>query len=309
MLKETKILFDNIKDFRNRNMINEGISEGDIRKYMENHQFVYIFYAGDGKNPRGWRTIRPYVLGVIKGKKGNIGVRAWQDKGRSSDYMNRPTRPKRNPDMIDSFEHDFWYDDLDGKQKPGWRMFRLDRIEQIYPTGQRFVDGDGNVIFPPKYNKSGDNDMSSIIFQVTDRKEPDTERDYRPSDLKITQKREKKDWSVFQRGNANRKQITPEEISYFQKIARDISKKGISAFFIAINDRDEFELIDEKNRNKVPQQAIVGNLSRLYDKEVRKQPDVAADKYHDDKRKEALNEVKDKKIGGFPHNIKSFFKT
>ena len=307
MLKETKILINNIKNFRNHQMINEGISEGDIRKYMEKHQFVYIFYAGDGQNPRGWRTIRPYVLGVIKGKEGNIGVRAWQDKGRSSDYMNRPTRPKRKPDLETSFEHDYWYDDLDGKQKPGWRMFRLDKIEQIYPTGQRFVDGDGNVVFPPKYNFSGDKHMSSIMFQVTDKKEPEPERDYRPSDLIITQKREKKDWTIFQRANANRKKITPDEISYFRKIARDVSKKGIGAFFIAINDRDEFELIDEKNRNKVPKQAIVGNLSRLYDKEIRQKPEASDDAYHEKQRREALNEIKDKKIGGFPHNIKSFF--
>lgn len=302
MLKETKILIDNIKNFRNHNMINEGISEGDIRKYMEKHQFVYIFYAGDGTNPRGWRTIRPYVLGVIKGKENNIGVRAWQDKGRS---VSKDITKRRGN------EHDHWTDTLDNETKPGWRMFRLDRIEQIYPTGQRFVDGDGNVVFPPKYNFSGDKDMSSIMFQVSDRKEPEPEREYRPSDLRISYKRRQKDWGVFQRGNANRRDIKPEDILSFNKVANDIYKKGMGAFFVAINDRDEFELVDEKNRMKVPKQAIVGNLARLYDKHIRQKPDDESffDNQKDEMKNTALNEIKEKENTKFPYNIKSFFKS
>lgn len=298
MLKENKILIDNIKYFRNHLMINESISESDIRKYMENHEFVYIFYGGDGQNPRGWRTIRPYVLGVINGKENNIGVRAWQDKGRS--VSKDITKLRGN-------EHDFWYDNLDNKQKPGWRMFRLDKIEQIYPTGKKFVDGKGNVIFPPKYNFSGDKDMSSIMFQVTDKKEPDV--NVTSNDLKVTQKRERKDWSVFQNANANRRKITPQEISNFKRIASNILKKKADNLVIAINNRNEFELIDVKNVNKIPKEAVVGSLSRLYDKEVRKGIDSKADRFHDQQRNISLNEIKDNKIRGFPYNINSFFKT
>lgn len=296
MLKETKILIDNVKNFRNRYMINEGISAGDIRKYMEKHQFVYIFYAGDGQNPRGWRTIRPYVLGLSKAK--NPVVRAWQDKGKS--VSKDITKLRGN-------KHDYWVDDLDNTQKPGWRMFRLDRIEQIYPTGQRFVDGSGNVVFPPEYNFSGDKDMISISFQVTDKKEPEPERDYDPSQLQIMQKRQRKDWSIFQRADANRREITRDDVINFRKIARDVMKKGIGAFFIAINDRDEFELVDEKNRNKVPERAIVGNLARLHSKHVTDKPEDET--FFEKELDTSLNEVKNKKIGGFPFNIKSFFKS
>lgn len=280
---EHKTIINNIKIFRKNRLICEGIGEGDIRKYMENHQFVYIFYAGDGHNPRGWRTIRPYVLGTTQAN--NLAIRAWQDRGRSADYMNRPTRQ-------DSEYHDYWIDSLDNKEKPGWRLFRLDKIEQIYPTGQRFVDNKGNVIIPPKYNKAGDKGMTSIIFQVSTNKEPeiDVNLDPESTNLQIIQKKGKRDWGVFQNANANRRKITPQEISNFKNIANKIIRKKAGDLMIVINNKNDFELVELKNINKVPQDAIVGNLARLYDMEVRQNQDSKADVFHNNQRKFALNE-------------------
>ena len=121
MQPEIKNLFENIKIFKQ--LLTEGAADNDIIKYIQNHEYIYIYYAGDDNNKMGYRTIRPYVLGVSK--SGNKVVRAWQDNKRNSySFMNKPTRH-------DSQEHDYWLDD-DGSTKPGWRMFRLDKISKIY---------------------------------------------------------------------------------------------------------------------------------------------------------------------------------
>lgn len=297
MSEETKILFNNIKNFRNRYLISEGVGEGDIRKYMEMHQFLYVFYSGDGKNPRGWRTIRPYVLGTSKA--GNLVVRVWQDRGKSV---------SKDITKLRGIEHDYWHDDLDGVRKPGWRMFRLDKIEKLYPTGKKFVDNDGNVVFPPKYNHSGDKDMTSIIFQVSDRKEPELDVDTNTLKTQITPKRQKRDWGVFQGANTNRRKITPQEIINFKNIVNNIIKKKAGNIIITINNRNEFELVDIKDIHKVPEQSIVGNLARLYDKEVRQKPEADADAFYNKQRSDSLNEMKNIKINNFTYNIKRFLK-
>ena len=297
MLNETQILFNKIKDFRKKTLITEGVSNSDIRKYMEKHQFVYIFYAGDGSNPRGWRTIRPYVLGTMKSGDTTVNVvRAWQDKGRSADFMNRPTRP-------DSQNHDFWVDD-DGKTKPGWRMFRLDRIESMYPTGKRFVDDNGNVVIPPKYNESGDKDMLSITFQITRRKAPEIEPDVDEPTKPLIDTR--KDWSVFDGVDATTVEIKRDELINLKRIASNVMKKKAGSFFVALNNKGEFEIVEEKNRDKVNEKAILGNLQNLFHKIVGTE---RIDKsFIEKQRSETLNETNEEKKGGFPYNIRSFFK-
>ena len=172
MGEETKILFENIKNFRH--LITEAVSDADMAKYINNHEHILIYYQGDETTASGKRAIRPYVLGT--NKSGNKVIRAWEDNGASWHFSNKPTRPSNNPNMTDSDKHDYWTDEKG--VKPGWRMFRLDKIQQVYPTGQKFNDENGLVMIPAGYHEGGDKDMVSIDAYVSTKTEPDFEQQY-----------------------------------------------------------------------------------------------------------------------------------
>ena len=62
ILNEIKIFFSNIKNLRH--LLNEGVGENDIVDAIQKHEYIYIYYAGDNTIERGYRTIRPFVLGT-----------------------------------------------------------------------------------------------------------------------------------------------------------------------------------------------------------------------------------------------------
>ena len=247
MLTEVKILFENIKIFRK--LLTESVSDNDIVKYIENHEYLYIYYAGDGENKKGYRTIRPYVLGVST--SGNRVLRAWQDNKKNSyTFDNRPTRS-------DSYGHDYWNDE--GGSKPGWRMFNLDKIEKVYPTGKRFINSDGTVMIPPKYKEGSDKGMSSIIAYVSSKSEP-VVQPTEPTQQSATGVRKTK-WDNFNRANKNNRKITADDVLKLRDIASRVYKKSRGSFLVAINNKNDFELINVNDKNKVPKEAIVGTLS------------------------------------------------
>jgi len=295
MLSESKILFDKIKDFRY--LLTEGVGDNDIIDAIQNHEYIYIYYAGDENNKRGYRTIRPYVLGVSTA--GNKVIRAWQDRGKSVSYFmgNRGNK------------HDYWGDD-DGKTKPGWRMFRLDRIEKIYPTGRKFNNPDGTVKIPPEYKEGSDKNMTSIIAYVSSKTEPD----FVPKEVIPTTGEKRTKWTNFNRGNRNNRKITANDVAKLRDIASRIYKKKLGSFLVAINNNDEFELIDVRDKDKVPELAIVGNLPNLYSTLVK--TNVPADnKFFDTTRnkakqekEKAQTEIKETESSTIPIERKTFFK-
>jgi hypothetical protein len=297
MITEVKILLDNIKNFRH--LISEGVGENDIVQYLNNHEFIYIYYGGDGVNKRGYRTIRPYVVGT--NHSNNKVVRAWQDRGKSLSYQ---TKLRGN-------KHDYWTDE-DGDVKPGWRMFRLDKIEKIYPTGKKFHKSDGTVMIPPDYKEGSDADMSSIIAWVSSKTEPETvKREVEPA--VAGQKRTK--WDNFSRGNKNNRKIEAGDVVKLRDIASRIYKKAIGNFIVVINNNNEFDIIEVKDKTKVPTEAIVGNLPNLYDTLVKKNAPVN-DKFFKDKSNDAKreiektpNEIKETNLPSIPFEKKTFFKT
>jgi WYL domain len=299
MLNESNIIFDNIKTFRS--LITEAVGENDIVNYINDHEYIYIYYTGDETNKRGYRTIRPYVLGTSKA--GNLVVRAWQDRGKSVSFNNKPTRKN-------SFEHDYWQDE-EGATKPGWRMFRLDRIEKIYPTGKKFNKTDGRVMIPPKYKEGSDADMTNIIAYVSTKTEPEIE----PTSGATTQTGVKKTrWDNFSLGDKNKRKITPADVTKLSDIASRVLKMKKDKFLVVINNKNEFELIEIKDKNKVPSKAIVGNLPNLYDTLVKKNAptdDAFFKKAKADlqnKIPEEQPEIKEENIPTIPHSIKTFFK-
>ena len=254
--EETKILFKNIKTFRR--LITEAVGQNDMEKYINNHEFIYIYYAGDGENKRGWRTIRPYVLGTSS-KDGGLLLRAWQDLGKST---SKSLNLRGN-------KHDYWTDNSDGKVKAGWRMFRLDKIEQLLPIGKKFNYSNGSVMIPPDYKEGSDKGMASIIAYVSTEKAPVQLSGSTEPAVQTNQRVGK--WDRFQRANNKNRKITSDDVLNLRKKVRDVLKEKIGNFNVVINDRNEFEIIRAKDINNVPKQAIVGSLANLYDTMV-KQP-------------------------------------
>lgn len=297
MVNEDKTFFKNIKNFRN--LLVESVSENDIKKYIENHEFIYIYYAGDEKNQKGYRTIRPYVLGVSRAN--NLVIRAWQDRGKSVSRMLN----KRG------LFHDYW-DDNNGEQKPGWRMFRLDRIEKIYPIKRKFHDSEGNVMIPPKYKEGSDKDMKQIIAYVSTEKEPKIE----PTEPAGIQKQKINKWERFNKGNKNNRKINRDDILALRNIIRDVYKERIGDFYVVINNNNEYEPVRVKDLGKIPKQAIVGDISYLYDTMVKSNitPD---DKFFKTTRNKLYGDLKNKntnvsenknELPTIPFERKSFFK-
>jgi hypothetical protein len=101
---------------------------------IKGRQKVIIYYDGDEPGGRGIRQIEPVCLGVSKA--GNKILRAWDDEGASHTAYK-------------------------GEQPlPGWRIFRLDKILSIKPTGEVYNTP------KPNYNFNGDKSMVSVIINA-----------------------------------------------------------------------------------------------------------------------------------------------
>jgi predicted DNA-binding transcriptional regulator YafY len=99
---------------------------------IKNKQKCIIYYDGDEPGGKGIRQIEPVCLGISK--SGNKVLRAWDDEGASHrGYTGE-------------------------KPLPGWRMFRLDKILTLKPTGEIFTE------IRPNFNPNGDKSMKSFII-------------------------------------------------------------------------------------------------------------------------------------------------
>ena len=114
------------------NLILEVASIDSVVKAIRERKRVIIYYEGDEPGGRGIREIEPVCLGVSKA--GNKVVRAWDLEGASHTAYK-------------------------GEQPlPGWRLFRLDKINSIKSTGETFDE------MRPNFNPNGDKSMTSIII-------------------------------------------------------------------------------------------------------------------------------------------------
>ena len=305
MSEENKILRENIEHFRH--LLTEGVSDADIEKYINNHEYVYIYYNGDDKTQSGNRTIRPYVLGTSK-KSGKSVLRAWQDRGKSWHFQNKPTRPADNPNMGDSKYHDYWVDE-EG-EKPGWRMFRVDRISKIYPTGKKFHDENGLVMIPAGYHEGGDDDMSSVKAYVSTKTEPLDMKYDRETEPELIAKPDqlKAKWDAIKRGNTSRRKMTGDDVVKLRDIASRVYKKKHGNFLVAVDDRNNLHLItpQQKQKQGIPDTAIYGSLPYLYDTLVNanKTPD---DRFFKNKLSQAQQQMNEENPS-IPYKKMTFFK-
>ena len=101
---------------------------------IKKRQRVIIYYDGDEPGGRGIREVEPVCLGTSKA--GNKILRAWDEEGASHTAYK-------------------------GEQPlPGWRIFRLDKILSIKPTGEIYNTP------RPDYNFNGDKSMVSVIINA-----------------------------------------------------------------------------------------------------------------------------------------------
>ena len=115
-----------------KGLICELASIDDVVDCIKNKKKCVIYYDGDEPGGRGLRDIEPVCLGVSKA--GNKVVRAWDNEGSS---------------------HTAYIRD---QPLPGWRLFRLDKILSLKPTGENFTE------MKPGYNVNGDKSMVSVII-------------------------------------------------------------------------------------------------------------------------------------------------
>ena len=117
-----------------KSLILEIASVDSIVNAIKNKDKIVIYYDGDEPGGRGIRQIEPVCLGVSKA--GNKVLRAWDSEGAS-------------------------HTGYKGEQPlPGWRIFRLDKILSIKPTGEVYNTP------KPGYNFNGDKSMVSVIINA-----------------------------------------------------------------------------------------------------------------------------------------------
>ena len=117
-----------------KNLIVEIASIESVIDCIKNKKKCIIYYDGDEPGGRGLREIEPVCLGTSKA--GNKVLRAWGEEGAS-------------------------HTGYKGEQPlPGWRLFRLDKILSLKPTGETFTE------VKPDYNPDGDKSMKSVIINA-----------------------------------------------------------------------------------------------------------------------------------------------
>jgi len=117
-----------------KGLIFEIASNKAIVDAITKRQVCVINYQGDEPGGNGLRTIEPVCLGYSIA--GNPVLRAWDLEGASHRAY------------------------LGKKPLPSWRMFRVDKIIMIRPTGETFNEP------KPNYNPNGDKSMTKIIVNA-----------------------------------------------------------------------------------------------------------------------------------------------
>lgn len=115
-------------------LILEVASREQITDAIKNRRVCAIYYDGDEPGGRGLRVIEPVAFGLTK--KGNPVVRAWDREGAShTSYLGK-------------------------KPLPGWRFFRVDKMQFIRPTQETFDTP------RPNYNPNGDRSMERVFINA-----------------------------------------------------------------------------------------------------------------------------------------------
>ena len=117
-----------------KSLILEVASIDSVVNAIKNKDKIIIYYDGDEPGGRGLRNIEPVCFGYSKA--GNPVLRAWDEEGASHTAYK-------------------------GEQPlPGWRLFRVDKIQSFKPSGEKFNEP------KPGYNPRGDKSMTRVIINA-----------------------------------------------------------------------------------------------------------------------------------------------
>ncbi len=280
MLTELNRFFKNIKNFR---MLNEGVGESTIVDAINNHKYIYIYYAGDNTTMKGYRTIKPFVLGTITTKDGETKeyLRAWQEAGSSDSFAGLTGRKRA--------DHEYHFDEK-GRVKPGWRLFRVDGITSALPTGKFFSNEEGKL--PPFYNPN-DKQMDSIKAAV----QPAGKTPVQAKGLDSLEKpdvvSQQVDKSAFDnqaqkfrqffKATPRTRDASAEEIENLFNIAKTVKKKSPDKLLVVANEKGDMILRNIEDKDKLPPDSIVGNLRDLYNKFVEPKKQIPSDFFREKK--------------------------
>jgi hypothetical protein len=181
---------------------------------------VHIYYAGDNTIMKGYRTIKPYVLGTSKSKESQqspyLLLRAWETAGNSDSRK--------------------IYYDQKGKGQYGWRLFRVDKITSFLPTGELFSTEEGKFPDPDAYNPN-DSQMGSIIaaVEIVD-DEPETnvsgnvtQQKVQPSGDTSAFKAQANKFKRFSNIAKKQREITADEVEHLWGMVSQMRARGSKA--------------------------------------------------------------------------------
>lgn len=236
---ENKIIIENVKRFR---VLLTESSESIIVDAIKDKRYLYFYYAGEGKQSRGYRTIKPYIIGTR-----NDGVevlRGWQVDGDSSSMTGGNRR-----DGIPRTGHEKFYDPGLHKTVPGWREFRLDRILSVYPTGHTFKTDK----LPTPYKGNNDSVITNVKAHI-----PTT---YSPEPKERARK-------VIADKIMNRPSFKNDVEGWYNSV-KFVKKRSPSKAHLYIDDRGRVRITySERIIDGIDDNKVLGNLQELYNEHV-----------------------------------------
>jgi hypothetical protein len=258
-LNELKIFFENIHTFRG--ILNESVSANIFIDAIENNKYLYIYYASPDTTLKGYRIIKPFVIG--KTRNGDLVVRAWQESGSSDSFSGLGKRRRNNHEFQN---HTDTKTNKSG-EKPAWRLFRLDYITSALPTGKHFSVAPEDI--PDVYNPNDKQMMGGVMASVkiggvTNAPETETPNGsnidkVKPATTAATITPETQEPLDMQKPTSN-----PNDIKDFYNAVTKVKHKP-ARNYIVVNDKNGVSLRNA-NDTRVPKESIIGNLADLYAK-------------------------------------------
>lgn len=297
MLNEAKIFFENLTHFRQ--LLNESVGESSIVDAINKHKYVHIYYAGDDTIMKGYRTIMPMVLGHSKSKKaqregGYLLLRAWQEAGSTDSrkvYYNQK-----------------------GKAKPGWRLFRVDRITSFLPTGQVFSTAKDKFPDVESYNPK-DSQMRGIIAAVQiDSGEPQTNVFGNTTAQKLPEPSsafagQKSKFQKFSNVAKRQRDITADEVEHLWGMVNQMRSRGSrNKYWVVSTDNGDMVLKTESQLQNINPDSIVGNLRDLYVKLVQPSQKQTDNSFFKNAESDTIKELNRNNITQENINKPTFFK-
>lgn len=280
MLKEENIIFENIDKFR---LLNEGVNTNVLVDAINKNEYLYLYYEGEGS-----RLIKPFTYGTYK-INGEPVLRAWVESGSfSKSFWNKNGVKPRE------YHEKFTFD---GKIQPGFRLFYLNKIKTLLPTGKRFnLKDEGGI--PIKYNEH-DKDMSSIYAAIPNNLNS-TQVDGLESGIDADMEKQNVGGSIFDRQKSrffdfsaakSKNEITNNQLKDLYDLFKKVTKKNPRDYFVASSKDGQFKYLNNKYKLTTEPSAIVGNLHDLYVKKLAPNIPIST-QWHDNLKKQKLDQLK-----------------